>query len=271
MLTRTHLSVVRGLLNDPNATITARFDDRDGVGFDLKPALAQLLAHLPEVVTLPKQEGYAVVLLSGGLDSTISLHWAHHTFGHVCGFFVDYGQKGVDAEARAAAKVAADLDAPFYRYSLPIGQICEGSSLTGEAELDSRDTGYIPARNAFLLTAAAMFAAIRCAKHLVIGVSENYENVDPDGRRVFVDASERMLETALYPHEGPMRIHAPLMGKTKVEALAFAKQLGCWAALAHSVTCFNGKHGGCGTCVVCGNRRRAFEAFGEADPACEST
>jgi 7-cyano-7-deazaguanine synthase len=90
----------------------------------------------------------------------------------------------------------------------------------------------------------------------------------PDCRRSFVDALEVALTAALPSSCGPLRIATPLMWLTKAETVRLARRLpGCWDALAHTVTCYEGARPGCGVCAACVLRARGFAEAGEHDPA----
>lgn len=170
----------------------------------------------------------ALVLLSGGQDSTTCLFWAKEHFETVRALGFDYGQKhGVELEQ---AKVIADeAEVPFT--VLDTGTLLEGSALT-EHDRDvsaphEKDedlpASFVPGRNALFLSAAASHAYNHDITDLVGGMCQTDFSGYPDCRRSFIDAMERSLSLAL---DADIRIHTPLMDLTKAETWKLAKDLG---------------------------------------------
>lgn len=222
----------------------------------------------------------AVVLLSGGQDSTTVLFWAkvHHDEVHAVS--VDYGQRH-KAELDAAREVARMAGVASHSV-LDLGilsklggsALVDGSALAWTGGLVDREmpqglpTSFVPARNVFLLTTAAAVAVKLGARDVVTGVCQTDFSGYPDCRRSFVDALERALTEGLPSSCGPIRIATPLMWMTKAETVRLARRLpGCWDALARTVTCYEGLRPGCGTCAACVLRAKGFEEACERDPA----
>jgi 7-cyano-7-deazaguanine synthase len=170
----------------------------------------------------------ALVLFSGGQDSTTALFWAMQAFGRVEAIGFDYGQRhGVELDQ--AHVIAAMAELPFTVISLR--GLLSGSALT-EHEKDvgtphERDTRlpatFVPGRNALFLTLAASHGYVREIGDLVIGVSQADYSGYPDCRIGFIQSMQRSLALAL---DTDVRIHTPLMYLTKAEIWKLAHDLG---------------------------------------------
>ena len=225
----------------------------------------------------------AVMLLSGGQDSTTSLFWARTKFDEVVAVSFDYRQRH-RAELDAAAAVAT-LAGVKEHYVIDAGFLADlgGSSLVdaskgivasgGHADAEmphGLPNTFVPGRNLFFLSAAAAVAVKVGAKDIITGVCQTDYSGYPDCREEFVQAMAKAATLAMPSSAGPLRIHTPLMHLTKAESVQLARRLdGCWEALALSLSCYEGQRPGCGVCPACVLRRAGFEAAGEVDPAAE--
>jgi len=173
-------------------------------------------------------ERSALVLFSGGQDSTTCLYWAKQQFDDVVALAFDYGQKH-SVELEQAKKIA---DLAETRFSvIDIRGALGGSALT-EHNLDisaphavnpELPASFVPARNALFLTLAAGRAYTLGIRDLVGGMCQTDYSGYPDCRRDFVDSQEKTLSLAL---DDSIRIHTPLMGLTKAETWKLAAELG---------------------------------------------
>ncbi len=226
----------------------------------------------------------AIVLFSGGQDSTTVLHYAMQEAkesgreGTVAALVVDYGQRHrveIDA-ARTIAKVAG-VDLLERTFDLR-GLIGDASSLTSDVPVaprggyeDDENVGglpnsYVPMRNALLLTIAVMAAVKHRATWVFTGVCQTDYSGYPDCRQEFIDAFGEMTNLAL-PSSLDVRVVTPLMNLTKAQTVELALRLpGCIKALAHSHTCYEGVVGGCKTCAACKLRAAGFGEAGIMDP-----
>ena len=223
----------------------------------------------------------AIVLLSGGQDSTTSLYWARREFGDVLALSVLYGQRHRN-ELNGAAHIASMAGIPHE--VVDIGTLL--SALGGSALVDASKpltleggipdaampqglpSSFVPGRNLFFLSVAAVHAAHAGVKDLVTGVCQTDYSGYPDCRRPFIDSLEQTLTLAMPSSLGPFKIHTPLMDLTKAQTVQMAKELpGCWDALRFTVTCYEGKRPGCGVCAACVLRKKGFDDAGEQDPA----
>ena len=213
----------------------------------------------------------ALVVLSGGQDSTTCLYWAIDKFGidAVSSLTFDYGQK--HRIELACAKEVAEM-AGVTNSVLPIDtfRILGGNALTDDINVESEvdpDTQlpntFVPGRNLIFLTYAAAFAYQRGISNLVTGVAQTDYSGYPDCRN---DTIESLQNTIRLGMETEVTIHTPLMWLSKAETVLLAKQLGALEAMAYSHTCYNGQQPPCGTCPACELRAKGFEEAGIADP-----
>lgn len=222
----------------------------------------------------PAARPRAVVLLSGGLDSATTLALAREQ-GYACyALSFAYGQRHV-AETTAAARVADALDAAELRVmSLDgLGEL-GGSALTDRAIAVPEAPGagipvtYVPARNTVFLALALAWAEVLGARDLFIGVNAVDYSGYPDCRPEFIAAFERManLATKAGVEGARFRIHAPLIGLTKVDIIREGLRLGVDYALTVSCYQADGQGRACGRCDSCRLRAKGFLAAGVPDP-----
>ena len=170
----------------------------------------------------------AVVLFSGGQDSTTCLFWALEHCDEVRALGFDYGQNH-DVEVKQARKIASEAEVSYDRIDMQ-GTL-EGSALTehekdmsAEHEKDEDlPASFVPGRNALFLSTAASYAYNRDIRDLVGGMCQTDYSGYPDCRRVFIDSMETSLSLAM---DVDVRIHTPLMYLTKAETWKLAKDLG---------------------------------------------
>lgn len=223
----------------------------------------------------------AIVLLSGGQDSTTCLYWALARFSDVRAVSIFYGQRH-ERELDAAEKIAHGAGVPHCVLAAPVLSHIGDSALVdparaiagsgGHADREMPQglpTSFVPGRNLLFLTLATAIAVREGASDIVTGVCQTDYSGYPDCRRDFIDSLEKTLGLAMPSSAGPFHIHTPLMNLTKAETVKLAKQLGdkAWAALSQSVTCYEGQHPGCGKCPACELRAKGFAEAGEIDPA----
>lgn len=218
---------------------------------------------------------HAVVLLSGGLDSTTVLAMARDQ-GFVCHTIAfDYGQRHRN-ELDASAKIAQLLGASTHRvFPIDIGAF-GGSALTADIPVPKgRDESvmtdipvtYVPARNLVFLSIALALAETLNATDLFIGVNaldySGYPDCRPEFVESFIDTANRATKIGV---DGKgIQVHTPLMEMTKAEIVQVGTDLGIEYSMTHS--CYDPVDGGaCGECDSCILRRRGFEQAGIDDP-----
>lgn len=220
----------------------------------------------------------AVVLLSGGLDSSTCLAWARAQ-GFACHTLaVNYGQRHV-RELEAARRVSAALGAVEHReVRVDLGAI-GGSALTAAIDVPKdRDPAamaeaipvtYVPARNTVFLGVALGWAEVLGAQDLVAGMNAVDYSGYPDCRPEFLRAFERLakLATRAGVEGAEFTVHAPLMSLDKAGIIRLGISLGVDYALTHS--CYDPSPAGeaCGRCDACLLRLKGFREAGIEDPA----
>ena len=226
----------------------------------------------------------ALVLFSGGQDSSICLAWALDRFDHVETVGFDYGQRHA-VEMAQRAVVLREMTTGFPSWAARLGDdhvldlrgfgaIGETAMTTGRA-FEIGATGlpntFVPGRNLVFLTYAAALADRRGAGALVGGMCETDFSGYPDCRRDTLDALQAALNLGM---DQRFVIETPLMALTKAETWGLAKTLGGEAlvelVLEHSHTCYRGERGvrhswghGCGTCPACELRARGWATWVE--------
>lgn len=218
---------------------------------------------------------HAVVLLSGGLDSTTTLAVARAA-GHAChALTVRYGQLH-EVELAAAARVAAALGAVEHRIvEVDLSQLAR-SALTDRSIAVPKDRSlaeigapgdvpatYVPARNTVLMALALAWAETLGAADIYLGVNVLDASGYPDCRPEFVRAFEGLAQVAT--RRGGFRIHAPLIELGKAAIIRLGLSLGVDYALTHSCYAPVGD-AACGHCDACLLRRKGFAEAGVPDP-----
>ncbi|NQW02480.1 MAG: 7-cyano-7-deazaguanine synthase QueC [Acidobacteria bacterium] len=217
----------------------------------------------------------AVVLLSGGLDSTTAAAMARREGWELYALTMKYGQVH-RAELEAARRVAASLGVSRH-LELDVNLAAfGGSSLTGEGaipkdELDAPGipSTYVPARNTVFLSLAMAWAEVLGAERIVIGVNALDYSGYPDCRPEFIAAFEYLasLATKAGVEGRSLRVYAPLQHLTKAGIIRLGGELGVDYSLTHS--CYDPAPDGraCRHCDSCLLRSRGFAEAGVPDPA----
>jgi 7-cyano-7-deazaguanine synthase len=217
----------------------------------------------------------AVVLFSGGQDSTTCLWWARSRYDEVRAISIDYGQRH-RSELVAAKRIAALAGVPHEVLRVPALKQLGGNALVDGTRAVEATSGigglpstFVPMRNVVFLTLAAARAVQWGASDVVCGACETDFSGYHDCRRSTLDAVEVALSLAV---DGRVRVVTPLMAMTKAATVRLAGAMpGCWEALALSVTCYHGRRPGCGGCPACVLRARGFAEADEIDPATMSS
>ncbi len=226
-----------------------------------------------------EQHKKAVVLSSGGIDSTAVMALAKSERYDIYALSVRYGQRHA-VEIEAARNVAAALGVREHLVlDIDLGKI-GGSALTSPVavpkalRVEDRETGipatYVPARNTIFLSLALAWAEVLEAPDIFIGVNAVDYSGYPDCRPEYVKAFESMANLALKATvEGKMRIvvRAPLLAMSKAEIIRRGVELGAPYHLTHS--CYDPDSAGraCGRCDSCLLRKKGFQEAGIIDPA----
>jgi len=212
----------------------------------------------------------AIVVLSGGQDSTTCLWWATKRFGraNVEALTFDYGQRH-RIELECATQVAAHAGVRHVLLPIDTFAALGGNALTDDRIAVSESSPgplpatFVPGRNLVFLTFAAAYGWPRNVGHLVTGVAQTDYSGYPDCRRETIDALARTLELGM---ERPYTIHTPLMYLSKKETVLLATELGALDAMALTHTCYEGQRPPCGRCQACILRAKGFAEAGIEDP-----
>lgn len=218
----------------------------------------------------------AVVLVSGGMDSAVTLAMARAQ-GFACyALSVAYGQRHA-SELAASARVAAMLDAVEHKTVAVDLRSIGGSALTADIavpeHVDARGENdipvtYVPARNTIMLAIALGWAETLGANDLFCGVNAVDYSGYPDCRPAFIDAFERLanLATKAGVEGHTLRVHAPLSDMSKADIVGEGVRLG--VDFAQTVSCYRADEEGraCGHCDACVLRARGFADAGVTDP-----
>lgn len=214
----------------------------------------------------------AVVLLSGGLDSTTALAMAKATGAECYALSFNYGQRS-SAELLAAERIAAAMGAKHQTINIDMGTM-GGSALTDDSidvpedEPEGIPVTYVPARNTVFLSFALGWAEVLEAQEVYIGVSAVDYSGYPDCRPEFIEAFEKManLATKAAVEGESIKIQTPLMNLSKAETVEAGVALGVDYGL--TVSCYQADDAGraCGKCDSCRLRIKGFYDAGLPDP-----
>lgn len=208
----------------------------------------------------------ALVVLSGGQDSTTCLFWAKRHFHEVSALSFRYGQQH-EIEVQIAEGICRDYSIPFTALDIPLVGTLGSNSLTdssipmdAEQPSDGIPNTFVPGRNMFFLSIAAVFARERGVFDLVTGVSQTDFSGYPDCRDSFIRSLNVTLNLAM---DEQFQIHTPLMWLDKAETWALAEELGVFDVIKNrTLTCYRGVIGdGCGHCPACKLRREGLEKY----------
>lgn len=218
----------------------------------------------------------AVVLLSGGLDSTTALYWALRENFSVTALAVDYGQRH-SREIQSARRVARRAKAALEIVRLPLPWL-KSSSLVDKARslpnlpLSRIGAGripstYVPGRNTIFLSLGLSLADARGAQAVILGNNSLDYSGYPDCRPPFIKAFSRVarLGTRVGVEGGGIRIVSPLARLDKRGIVLLARRLS--APLELTWSCYQGGKHPCGTCDSCKLRAKGFALAGQLDPA----
>ena len=218
----------------------------------------------------------ALVVLSGGQDSTTCLYWAIDRFGRagVSSITFDYGQKHrIELECArdvAAAAGVSNVCLPIDTFAALGGDALTDASIAVSDEKDDETelpVTFVPGRNLIFLTFAAAWAYRHDARHLVTGVAQTDYSGYPDCREDTIAALQKAISLGM---DREFTIHTPLMHRSKKETVELAVRLGGLEAMALTHTCYNGSRPPCGECQACRLRAKGFAEAGVRDPLLES-
>ncbi len=208
----------------------------------------------------------ALVVFSGGQDSTTCLFWALKHFEKVHTITFYYGQKH-SLEIEMARSIAEDAGVDFHLEDVSFIGSLGSNSLTdtsivmdSEKPSDTFPNTFVPGRNLFFLSIAAVYARERGIRHIVTGVSQTDFSGYPDCRDSFVKSLNVTLNLAM---DDQFVIHTPLMWLDKAQTWEMADRLGVLDFVRRkTLTCYNGIPGdGCGHCPACRLRNDGLDRY----------
>lgn len=215
---------------------------------------------------LTKKTTKALVLHSGGQDSTTCLAWAMEKFGHIETISFDYGQRH-KIELQAAKRIAKKLNLKHTIIKTDIFRQLGRNALTHNIKITSEKgklpSTFVPGRNIFFLTIAAAYAYANNVTDIITGVCQTDYSGYPDCRDTTIKSLEKTLSLGM---EKPFKIHTPLMLLTKAQTVNMIDELGYYDLLQYTHTCYEGKAPPCGRCPACKLRAKGFKEAEKHDP-----
>ncbi|MDU1891706.1 MAG: 7-cyano-7-deazaguanine synthase QueC [Dysgonomonas sp.] len=208
----------------------------------------------------------ALVLFSGGQDSTTCLYWTLKNFSSVRTLCFTYGQRH-SKEVEVAQSIAEKANVPFQLLDASIISQLSVNSLTNtdlvmdeEKPSDSYPNTFVPGRNLLFLTFAAVIARSHGIRHIVTGVSEADYSGYPDCRDTFILSANAAINLAMDEH---FHVHTPLMWRDKTAVWQLADELGVFNIVREqTLTCYNGVIAeGCGQCPACKLRKQGLDNY----------
>lgn len=209
------------------------------------------------------------VLLSGGLDSTTALHWAHRHHELLCAISFNYGSNHAARELACARRQAEALGVPYREIDITcLAPHLKSALLSGADAIPDADYApenlaqtVVPFRNGMFLAIAAGIAESCGAEALVIAAHAGDHAIYPDCREDFMQAMSEAIRLGTY---AGVQILRPFIRADKAQIVACGAELG--VPFEHTYSCYRGGEKHCGRCATCRERREAFLAAGVPDP-----
>lgn len=219
------------------------------------------------------KKGSALIVFSGGQDSTTCLGWALSRFEEVETLTFDYGQKH-RVEIYQAKKIAKVLSVNNHVLSIDaFSQLNDSALIDGSLDISSphrnrpnMPASFVPNRNAIFFTLAHAYAQKQGIQNIIIGINQTDYSGYPDCRQNFIEALELTLNLG---SESNIKFHSPLLHLTKAETFKMSEEEGVLdLVIDESHTCYNGDHNtknswgyGCGQCPACILRANGWEEY----------
>jgi len=209
----------------------------------------------------------AIVLLSGGVDSAVTLWWARSQGWDIQPLTFDYFGRPKREHGAITALVKRAGVRPIRTVDVPFLKEVDDLRPSGfdNAALNESPEGYIPARNLIFYSLAAYFGELDGTRYLVGGHNGTDPESFPDASPKFFDHLNHVFGMSLWSYkQSPIEVLVPLGGKSKEEVLRMGRRLG--VPFEFTWSCYWDQDVHCGTCVSCTERREAFAAIGIEDP-----
>ncbi len=217
----------------------------------------------------------ALVLFSGGLDSTTALYWARERFDDVSVLIFSYSQKH-NIEVKMAEITARNLGLAYHIADFSLKELAKSALIDESRNIppsfqDAKDDEgvphtYVPFRNGIFLSVAAAYGESRGIHNLVTGFNQIDTPDYPDTTEEFTRKMEAAINEGTFASSGRFRfsVHAPLVRMTKAEIVRFGLSMG--VDYSFSVSCYRGGEIPCLACPSCDIRKEAFKELGLEDP-----
>lgn len=207
----------------------------------------------------------AVVVFSGGQDSTTCLFWAMEQFSEVVAVTFDYNQRH-QQEIDCAKEITKELGIKHHILDMSLlNQLAPNALTRTEIEVKDGEDGelpstFVPGRNLLFMSFAGVLARQIGAKHIVTGVCETDFSGYPDCRDIFIKSLNVTLNLSM---DDNFVIHTPLMWLNKAETWKLADDLGAFQFVREkTLTCYNGiVSDGCGECPACRLRKNGLDEY----------
>src|SRR5699024_450178 len=204
----------------------------------------------------------ALVVFSGGQDSTTCLFWAKKQFDEVEAVTFAYGQRH-DEEIEVAKEITGELHVPHHILDMALLHQLAPSALTRDMDIvegEEMPNTFVPGRNLLFLSFAGVLAKQIGANDLITGVSEADYSGYPDCRDIFIKSLNVTLNLSM---DETFVIHTPLMWLDKADVWKLSDQLGAFEYVKEkTLTCYNGVRGsGCGECPACKLRQHGLTTY----------
>jgi 7-cyano-7-deazaguanine synthase len=217
----------------------------------------------------------ALIVFSGGQDSTTCLGWAKSRFDDIETLTFDYGQKH-RVEIYQAKKIADALNVNNFVLNInAFSQLNDSALIDGSLDISSAHrtkpnlpASFVPNRNAIFFTLGLAYAQKLGINNIIVGINQTDYSGYPDCRQTFIEALELSLNLG---SESEIKFHYPLMHLTKGETFKMSEEEGILdMVINESHTCYNGDHNtknawgyGCGDCPACILRAKGWEDYKE--------
>ncbi len=213
------------------------------------------------------KENSALVILSGGQDSTTCLFLAKKKFTNIEAITFDYGQR--HRRELDCAKKLAELTGIKHKLVTieSLSQLTDNAMMSDKEiklnEANGLPTTFVPGRNLIFVTFAAAYAYERQIPNLILGVSQVDYSGYPDCRRETIESLQQTISLGM---EFPFKIHTPLVDKNKYQTVMLAQEVGALDYMQFTHTCYKGQFPPCGECPACQLRAKGFAQASLADP-----
>ncbi|MFC4321530.1 7-cyano-7-deazaguanine synthase QueC [Litchfieldia salsa] len=207
----------------------------------------------------------AIIVFSGGQDSTTCLFWAMKQFKEVEAVTFNYNQRHV-TEIECAKNIASELGIKHHILDMSLlNQLAPNALTRDDIEVKDGEEGelpstFVPGRNLLFMSFAGVLARQVNAKHIVTGVCETDFSGYPDCRDIFIKSLNVTLNLSM---DAQFVIHTPLMWINKAETWEMADDLGAFEFVQEkTLTCYNGIIAeGCGECPACKLRQKGLDDY----------